>query len=222
MTVGALVACVLAAASAWITLQAPAAGTLVAFAIVAAGYALARVWLGPRNADEAARAGLTVLAAGAFALFTIHAANRAAIGFQRTARNQTATRLLVALEDHREKTGSYPRRLAGLVPDFFDEVPRPRIGLIVDEGDEFTYRNLGDSYLLEFSSVQWVQCGYSPPFDIAKYHEEDYEDDEEEYDDEYDDEELEEVRMDPELEALLEDHGLDGAWNCEDAPPKLW
>ncbi len=25
-----------------------------------------------------------------------------------------------------------------------------------------------------------------------------------------------------EREALLKDFGLDGAWNCEDAPPKVW
>ena len=66
----------------------------------------------------------------------------------------------------------------------------------------------GDSYLLEFSSMQWVQCGYGPPYDVAKCSEEGYEP-------------LEVKPPDPELEALLKDFGLDGAWNCEDAPPKV-
>ena len=122
--------------------------------------------------------------------------------------------VLVALERFREGHGSYPDRLRHLVPDFFEEVPRPRMGLILDDDDEFTYTNLGDSYLLEFSSVTWVQCGYSPPYDVAKYDEEDFEED--------DEEDFEEPPQDPELQALLADHGLEGAWNCEDAPPKLW
>ena len=76
------------------------------------------------------------------------------------------------------------------------------------------YRNLGDSYVLEFSSVQWVQCGYSLPYDVAKYSEEDYEDE--------DEEPLKKRPEDPEFKALLADFGLDGAWSCEDAPPKVW
>ena len=72
----------------------------------------------------------------------------------------------------------------------------------------------GDSFLLEFNSVTWVQCGYSPPYDVAKYDDEDLEED--------DGEDFEEQPQDPELQALLADHGLEGAWNCQDAPPKLW
>jgi hypothetical protein len=214
---GAAAAGVLAAALTWATLTAPGAWLLLATAFIGASYAVARSRLGPESRDEAARAGAVALAAGLFAFLSIHLSNRVAIAFQTTARNETSTRLLVALDDFREAHGRYPKRLKELVPDILPEVPYPRIGLIRDEDDEFTYRNLGDSFLLEFSSVQWVQCGYSPPFNIAEYSEEDFEDGDDE-----DDEELEEVRVDPELEALLAEHGLDGAWNCEDAPPKLW
>ncbi|MCP4004500.1 MAG: hypothetical protein GY725_09925 [bacterium] len=225
LTIGGLAAAVLAAGLSWITLRGAEAGALIVFALIAACYTLGRVWLGPDDAEEASRRGLTVLLAGVFSLLTIQGTNRAATVFQKTARNETATHLLVALESYREKTGSFPRRLSDLVPDFFSEVPRPRIGLILDEDDEFMYRNLGDSYLLEFSSVQWVQCGYSPPFDVAKYDEEDFadegEDDADDYDD-YDDYEEEAAPVDPELLIVLADAGLEGSWNCEDAPPKLW
>jgi len=71
-----------------------------------------------------------------------------------------------------------------------------------------------------------VRCGYSPPYDVAKYSEEDYEgeeyeDEEEDYEEE-DEEPLKKGPEDPELKALLADFGLDGAWSCEDAPPKVW
>jgi hypothetical protein len=200
-------------------------GALAVTAIIGASYALVRSLLGPKGREEASRAGLVVMAAGALAFLAIQLSNQAAIAFQKTARNETAMKLLVALEDFRDASGSYPNRLTDLVPDVFEEVPRPRIGLILDEDDEFLYRNLGDSFLLEFSSVQWVQCGYSPPYDVAKYSEEDYEDEEyedEEEDYEEDEEPLEKKPEDPELKALLADFGLDGAWNCEDAPPKVW
>jgi hypothetical protein len=221
LAAGTIAAGVLAAALVGLTRQDQAFGALVVTAIIAASYALVRSRLGPESREEAARAGLVVLAAGVFLFLAIQVSNRAAISFQKTARNETAMRLLVALEDFRDASGSFPNRLSDLVPDFYEEVPRPRIGLILDEDDEFMYRNLGDSYVLEFSSVQWVQCGYSPPYDVAKYSEEDYEDEEEDFEDDYE-EPLTEQEKDPELEALLADFGLDGAWNCEDAPPKVW
>jgi hypothetical protein len=202
-----------------------ALGALAVTAIIGAGYALARCLLGPKSREQAARTGLVVMAAGAFAFLAIQLSNQAAVAFQKTARNETAMKLLVTLEDFRDASGSYPNRLSDLVPEFYEEVPRPRIGLFLDEDDEFMYRNLGDSYVLEFSSVQWVQCGYSPPYDVAKYSEDDYEDDYEDDAEDYEEEDEEPLRerpVDPELEALLADFGLDGAWNCEDAPPKVW
>jgi hypothetical protein len=225
LAAGVLAAGLLAAALTGLIRQDPGVGALVAAAIIGAGYALVRSRLGPKTGPEAARAGLVVLAAGAFGLLAIQLSNQAAIAFQKTARNETAMQVLVALENFRDSTGSFPNRLSDLVPDVFEEVPRPQIGLILNEDDEFMYRNLGDSYLLEFSSVQWVQCGYSPPYDVAKYSEEDFEEDFEEDEEDFEEEDeevLEERPPDPELEALLADFGLDGAWNCEDAPPKIW
>ena len=224
LVAGTIAAGLLAAALVAVSRRDQDVGALVVTAIIGASYALGRSLLGPKGREEAARAGLVVLAAGAFAFLSIQLSNQVATAFQKTARNETAMKLLVALEDFRDTSGSYPNRLSDLVPDVFEEVPRPRIGLILDEDDEFTYRNLGDSFLLEFSSVQWVQCGYSPPYDVAKYSEEDYEDEEyedEDYEEEYE-EPLKERPEDPELKALLADFGLDGAWNCEDAPPKVW
>ena len=214
LAIGTLAAGALIVALTFVIFRDPAVRTMLAMTGVGALYALVRARVGAQNPGEAARAGLVVLSAGVFAFLTINLSNRAATAYQTTARNQTATKVLLALKSFRQERGSYPDRLRHLVPDFFEEVPHPRIGLIRNEDDEFTYTNLGDSYLLEFSSVMWVQCGYSPPYDVANYSEEDLEED--------DEEPLEDRPEDPELKALLADHGLDGAWNCEDAPPKLW
>ncbi|MFQ5699137.1 MAG: hypothetical protein ACE5IL_12730 [Myxococcota bacterium] len=230
LTAGALAAALVAAALTPAVLHDPGAGALVAASLLSAGYAVARCRLGPKGGAEAARRGLQVAAAGAFVFLAIQVSNRAAIVFQTTARNRTATQVLVAVEAYRKAHGSYPDHLRDLVPEFFKEVPRPRIGLILDDDDRFLYRNLGDSYLLEFNSVEWVQCGYSPPYDVAEYSDEDSEDEAgaPEYDlpegfGGGDDEGSEQAKpMDPDLKAVLADFGLEGAWNCENAPPKLW
>lgn len=240
---------VVGAAISWWTLGAPGGAALTATAAIGAAYALVRSWQTRSDPANGMRLGAITVAAGVFALAAIQISNRAAIAFQTRARNETATRVLVALEAYRETEGAYPRKLEVLVPEPFSQVPRPRIGLIEHEDDEFTYTNLGDSYVLEFSSVQWVQCGYSPPYDVARYSDEDvdvYDEDLENdafhnpFDDDFDDEGDSEdgsggdfddestagvsggTGGDPQLQALLADFGLEGAWNCQDAPPKLW
>ena len=220
LTAGVLVSVVLGVLLVFAVLHTPPLRALILFGCIAGICAFVRARSAPDDPDLAARAALTVLAAGVFAFATIDLSDRGAGAFQTKARNVTATRVLVALERYKEGEGHYPERLRHLVPDFFEELPRPRMGLILDDDDEFTYTNLGDSYLLEFSSVQWVQCGYSPPYDFAAYSDEDFEEEEDEEEDDY--EPLSQQVVDPELEALLADHGLEGAWNCADAPPRLW
>jgi hypothetical protein len=226
------------------TLAAAAVGGALSFAIfdspgvvtgglivgVSAIYAIVCELTGPSDRAEAGRGALVRLGAGAFIFSAIWISNQAAMRYQVAARNETATAVLVALEEFKERNETYPDRLDELVPAYFDEVPHPRIGLILDESDEFTYSNFGDSYALEFASVQWVQCGYSPPFEFASYDEE--EDEEEVYEDEEDlgpwDEQTPEVAAAPAsedelaLRATLAEHGLAGSWNCATTPPKIW
>jgi hypothetical protein len=95
------------------------------------------------------------------------------------------------------------------------------MGLIPDADEVFTYSNFGDSYALEFSSVLWVQCAYSPPYAGES--------------------------LDPEAEGETEEtvpdvaageeggttgaggayatdeaDALAGSWSCDRNPPKLW
>jgi hypothetical protein len=214
--------------------EAPDAGQVTTLAVLGAVYALVCAYTGPEDGIQAARDAVVRLGAGIFLLAVIHVSNQVAIAYQITARNETATTVLVALEDYKEKRGKYPQRLHHLVPNFMEEIPRPRIGFILNEDDEFIYSYFGASYALEFTSVQWVQCGYSPPFEFASYDadEEETEDYEEEYADrEMGDEELvdisetaarSETPEDRALKAMLAENGLNGSWNCETAPPKFW
>jgi hypothetical protein len=234
MAIGGLAAALVAGAMAFFVFEVPDAGQVTTLAVLGAVYALVCAYTGPEDGIQAARDAVVRLGAGIFLFAVIHVSNEVAISYQITARNETATKVLVALEDYKEKRGKYPQRLHHLVPDFVEEIPRPRIGLILNEDDEFIYSYFGASYALEFTSVQWVQCGYSPPFEFASYDEdeEETEDFEEEYaDHELGDEEFvdpsetparSETSEDRALKARLAENGLEGAWNCDTAPPKLW
>ena len=173
-----------------------------------------------RPAEALARDGLVRAAAGAFLLVAIGVGDEAAAAFQREARDVTSQTLLVALERYREAHQVYPDELDDLVPDQLEALPRPRIGLLRNAGDRFTYAGFGDSYLLEFASVQWVQCAYSPPYV-------------------YDEHDLEVEAESPEVAARSAEVaaggklaaagdaeqsgvGLAGSWSCASEPPALW
>jgi hypothetical protein len=174
--------------------------SIVVLGLVAALYAIAA---SARASDRAAAGGARI-AAGALLAAAIFASNLSATRAQEVARDVTAARVLDALRSYREAEGGYPDELAQLVPEYLDEVPRARMGWIPHRHEEFTYSNFGDSFALEFASVLWVQCAYSPPY---------YE---------TEDEELEaEEEIIPDV-AAGEDLGLAEAWSCESAPPKLW
>ena len=79
----------------------------------------------------------------------------------------------------------YPDSLDRLVEEgYLGEIPRPRVGFDfiyatgLLEPLEFLYRDLGQSYLIEFVSTEWVQCVYNPPFVIPEGEEDEYEEDE--------------------------------------------
>ncbi|MCP4003558.1 MAG: hypothetical protein GY725_05130 [bacterium] len=197
--------------------------------LAALAYAGAVAWLGPSDRNEASRAGLLRMAVGLFVFVAISLSNSAASSFQVQARDTTALRLLVALEEFKAAEQTYPDDIAELVPEFLDGVPRPRIGLLADD-DGFTYTSFGDSYALEFASVLWVQCQYSPPFE---YDADDLDEAEgpSENPEEAETWELDEPDVasgavpnadDLAAQALLAEHELNGSWSCSKTPPTLW
>ena len=106
--------------------------------------------------------------------------------------------------------GEYPDKLESLVEKgYIDEIPQPRVGfqLFYDTGwmeaPSFDYRGLGNSYVLEFVSTEWIQCAYNPPYLDEFGNEYEYED---EYDEEYKDEE----------------GGGGDIWTCSSSRPALW
>jgi hypothetical protein len=138
-----------------------------------------------RTAAASTIAGLVIL--GAIKVGQWHAE-----WFLARGRDEISPRVIAAIERHRERHGVYPPELSALVPEELPEIPQPRIGWLDADEEVFTYTDLGDSFLLEFSGPLWVQCAYSPPYE-------------------------EEVE-----EAAGAGEKLEAAWSCERKPPRLW
>jgi hypothetical protein len=188
------------------------AGFVAAMGLASAVYAMLAAR--GQGAARAARAPAPLrILAGALLGATIFLSNWAGVRNHQIARNQTAPPILDALEAYRALHSEYPDGLEDLVPDHLSEVPRPRMGWIAHDDEEFTYLNFGDSYTLEFPSILWIQCSYSPPFS------ESYFDDEYELD-------LEEAEPEEPLDSGGDegesDLELGGSWSCDTAPPRLW
>ncbi len=216
----------------WLIFTAPAGWVTVA--VIAGVYALVCMLLAQRDPIEARRSGFYRFVAGAVLLVAIFGSYRAASLAQRTARDVTALDVLVALEEYKKERETYPETLDELVPDYVAEVPRPAIGLIRDEDDRFAYSNYGDSYALEFASVLWVQCQYSPPYQFAAADPDELAEEEAEESADGEGEPLESWET-PDvsapraptadeiaLAAKLQERGLEGSWTCPEEPPKLW
>ncbi|HTO71568.1 MAG TPA: hypothetical protein VMR31_17035 [Myxococcota bacterium] len=199
---------------------------VLALLLAAAGAAVA-AFRGRREPENASYHGAVRFGVGAALLLVILGSAQIAGALQRRARDVTALKVLDALEAYKKDNATYPDKLDALVPKYLDEIPRPQIGIIRDEDDRFTYSNYGDSYALEFASVLWVQCQYSPPYEFAGA-------------DPNEPEELPDVPTkegretpdvaankepsadDLQLKATLAQHGLSGSWSCPKEPPKLW
>jgi len=118
-----------------------------------------------------------------------------------TTRHIRAQAIIDALAAFYSDEDAYPESLKELTEgDYLESLPAPRIGFDFYyaigwlKEPEFEYRNLGPSYVLEFSSTAWVMCSYNPPWVLDE--DEDPED------------------FDPD--------DLAGAWNCPDDRPDLW
>lgn len=209
--VGVLVAAVIAAVGASVAFpgDTPLA---VGGAMAAAAYALV-AGVAPADREPLAQKAVVRATAGGLLVAMILLSNWRAETYQAEARDETSARLIAALDAYRALHGSYPDELVELVPDLLPRVPEPRMGLYRHADEVFTYSSFGDSYALEFSSVLWVQCAYTPPYDDAAY----YDDDEGVGDEGADDL--------PDVAAGAADEGfdsLDASWSCESTPPRLF
>jgi hypothetical protein len=186
---------------------------VIALGLASGAYAFFAVRRDGSATRARAPAPLRVLA-GALLAATIFLSNWAGVRNHQIARNETAPPVLAALEAYRAERGEYPEELDELVPEQLAAVPRPRMGWIAHDDDQFTYLNFGDSFTLEFPSILWIQCSYSPPFSEG-----------------YFDEDEEELGVDEAGPAEAVDDGtredvpdldLGGSWTCDSAPPRLW
>jgi hypothetical protein len=210
---GAVVAALAGSALAAVRGAEASVGFVIAMGLASAAYALLAAR--GKRAARAARAPAPVrILAGALLGATIFLSNWAGVRNHQIARNQTAPPILDALEAYRVEQGEYPEVLEDLVPGHLSEIPRPRMGWIAHDDERFTYLNFGDSYTLEFPSILWIQCSYSPPFSESYF-----DDDEGELD-------LEEAEPEEPLDTGggEDESGLElgGSWTCDTAPPRLW
>ncbi len=203
------------------------AGLLVISAALAAVYALV-ARRRARDPVAAAADGRTRGFAGALALAAIALANATAESYQREARDVTSAQVISALESYKGDHGGYPDALEDLVPQYLPAgVPKPRMGLLENPDEVYTYSNFGDSFALEFSSVLWVQCAYSPPY-AGEYA---GDEGEEPWRDEEGGESAEEDTGAGEADAApdvaaggapAESQALAASWTCDSQPPRLW
>ncbi len=223
-------ALIVGGAAAFIPFSDPPVGRILMVGVLCAIYAGMALWL--TSAEDRSASGLSRIAAGVLIAVVVGFSNQFASGYQKHVRDEVAQSVLVALEAYKKDVGTYPERLKHLAPDYIDEVPRPHIGLLEDEDEYFTYSKYSqEDFSLEFASVQWVQCAYSPPYEFATYDPSDEEesDDADEGEDDWEawDQAPDVAAAAPSQDqidsaARLKEAGLAGAWSCATEPPKLW
>ncbi len=211
---GIILAALAGAAFASLVFDPPGVFAITSLGLASALYALVAQLRRGENQATNARLLTTRLTAGVLMASFIFVSNRAAISYLQTARNKTSAGVIAALDEYRQATGRYPDELSELVPRFLPEVPQARMGLIRHPGEGLVYTNFGDSYALEFASVQWVQCAYSPPYA--------YDDEEKEFDEESWDAASDVAAGGDPLTGEPDEVASDGNWSCESTPPQLW
>jgi hypothetical protein len=187
VALGALAAAALAVALRPIPFEATTALRLAALALPAAALA-AFAARGPAARTSAA----SFLVAGVLLLACVKLGQWHAEWFLARGRDAIAPQVVDAIERYRAAHDVYPPTLDAVVPEQLAEIRQPRIGWLDWDEEVFTYTELGDSFLLEFSGPLWVQCAYSPPYE-------------------------EEV-----ADAEAAGEKLEASWSCERKPPRLW
>lgn len=192
----AALAALLAAALARIPFSAIGPLALAVLALPAAAVAA----LAGRGDGQRARAGLSFLVAGLLVVLAIKVGQWQGERFLAQSRDQIAPRVIAAIERYRKEHDAYPDELSQLLPAYLTEIPPPRVGWFDSEDATFLYTNLGDSFLLEFPGIVWMQCAYSPAF-------------------------REDAPEAPERggsPAAAGGDALEASWSCESKPPQLW
>jgi len=184
---GALAAAALAVALRPIPFEATSALRVAVLALPAAALAV----LAGRGPRARASAGC-FLVAGTLLLGAVKAGQWHAEWFLARGRDRIAPEVIDALERYHAAHDAYPPSLEDLVPEQLPAIRQPHVGWLDWDEEVFTYTELGDSFLLEFSGPLWVQCAYSPPYEEER------------------------------AEAAAGGEKLEASWSCERKPPRLW
>jgi hypothetical protein len=206
--IGILAAALGSAACVLLLLSEPTPRSAIVLGLLGA-FGAAWVLLRQGEPRETAYFGWTQVAAAGFLVTMIFLSDEAANRDLVVARNEVAPLIIDACEAHLQAKDEYPDQLEDIVPEFLEEIPRPKIGLVAREGDTFLYTNLGDSYILEFACAKWIQCAYNPPYRPGLFWGGE--------DPNQPDDPTPDVAAGGEAEEVLE-----GSWSCDPTRPKLW
>lgn len=126
-------------------------------------------WFG--NSEARAALGRNLVLGGLLLATPILAGRAIASGDHAHTRHILANQIIAGLQQYYEREEVYPDHLDELVAvGDLTSIPEPRIGfravyaLGMLTPPRFGYQSMGSSYVLEFSSTEWVQCFYSPPW----------------------------------------------------------
>lgn len=185
----------------WFLLRHPNPGELVLIAIAGLTLLCMLVLGLAGQTDQLLRRAWLLGLGGALASLPVVAGQSLAAGDFAVSRFVRARALIDELAVYYEREQTYPDDLEELIgPGGIERIPRPRVGFesLYDIGwlepIQFSYQNLGSSYILEFEATEWVQCAYNPPWSD------------------------EEAELDEDQEPLE----VEEAWSCPDARPDLW
>ncbi len=176
-----------------------AEGGALQYAVLALPAVVLALLSGRRASGSGASAAIPFLMAAILIVGSIELGRWQGEYFLAKSRNGVAPVVIAALEHYRKDFGRYPDELQNLVPDYLPAIPHAQVGWIRSPDEDLVYTYLGESFLLEFPGVVWVQCAYSPAMAAA----------------EGDEEERASA-------AGAEEEILAPAWSCESKPPRLW
>ncbi|MHC4474098.1 MAG: type II secretion system protein [Planctomycetota bacterium] len=76
------------------------------------------------------------------------------------ASQDTASGIILALEDFKKEKGNYPSSLNELTPIYLEEIPKPHVGFINKQKFHYNKSNDKEKYVLGFPYAAWMLSQY--------------------------------------------------------------
>ncbi len=96
----------------------------------------------------------------AISLFLVFIASNIINKIKLEASQDTASGIILALEDFKKEKGNYPSSLNELTPIYLEEIPKPHVGFINKQKFYYNKSNKNEKYVLGFPYVAWMFSQY--------------------------------------------------------------